>query len=76
MPLSKRPIAMVRHVQEEASDAWLIRHSQHGYPLIDVFIEYEDAVQKIIPQEIEYVDDNTVRVRFSSPRTGYATVII
>lgn len=76
MPLANRQMVTVKHLQETPSLEWLIAHGQHGYPLVDAYISYEDVVQKIIPKEVQYVDENTVRLVFNSPRAGFATVIV
>ena len=76
MPTSSLPTISVRHVQEEPAATWTIAHGQNGYPVVDAYTAENGTVQKILPMGVEYVDEDTVRILFSSPRTGFATVVI
>jgi len=74
MPLNLQPSGIYRHVQESASNAWTIVHGMATYPIVDVYILANGVVQKILPLSVVYVDQNTVRINFSTPQTGFATV--
>lgn len=60
--------------QQTPSDNWLIVHNLNKYVVIDVYIDYNGTRTKIIPQAIIFVNKNTVRVKFTSPRTGQALI--
>lgn len=60
------------HTQLSASDTWEIRHGLGCKPCVDVNVLHEGKIQKILPASIEYPDESTVIVRFTSPRSGTA----
>jgi hypothetical protein len=60
---------------ENASDTWTIVHNLHGYPIVDVYVDYFGTPTKILPASVTYTDQNTVTLTFSSARSGYATVV-
>lgn len=62
------PPSAYRHSQGASSTTWEIVHNLNFYPNVTV----EDSAGTIIEGEIEYVDQNTVRLTFSLPFTGYA----
>lgn len=73
--LSSRFLAQkYNHVQDTPSDTWTIVHGFGGYPIVDVFINIDGAVQKVIPLGIIYIDSATCTVTFTSPQSGYASV--
>lgn len=76
MGLQKNAIDVTQHVQEAPSAVWSIYHQRPGYPIVDVYILLNGKVQKILPAGIVYIDENTVEVRFTEPRTGFATVLV
>jgi len=71
-----QPMSTVKHVQTEPSATWTITYGSAGYPIVDVYISVNGKVQKILPKSIDYVDEHTVHVQFTEPRSGFATVII
>lgn len=66
----------MQHVQDQPLATWRIYHEQVGYPVIDVFVTENNTVQKILPSGIVYIDDNTIDVEFSEPRSGFAIMVI
>lgn len=63
------------HTQETAATEWVIKHNLGTRaPVIDVFVDHEGTTQKIIPHKVEVVDNTTVKVVFTSPRSGMAAV--
>lgn len=62
------------HIQAVASDTWTVIHNLKMYPIIDVFVEVDGNVHKIIPAGVEYTDMNSCVVTFSSPQVGHAMV--
>lgn len=72
--------AAYRHDQPTASTEWIITHNLGGagnsIPIVDVFVDVNGLVQKIIPASIEIVDNTTVKVTFSVDRAGFAVVLV
>ncbi len=67
-----------KHVHEQTVPAteWVITHSLKTLaPMVDVLIDTGSGLQKILPLDITAIDNATVKVTFSSPRTGKASVI-
>lgn len=64
-----------RHTQTEPATEWTINHNLNGYPIIDVLVNYEGGIHKVVPKQVVYVNANTCRVIFNNAQTGYATVI-
>lgn len=63
------------HKQETAATEWTIKHNLGTRaPVVDVFIDHEGTTQKIIPHKVEVVDDVTVKVVFTTARSGVAAV--
>tara|TARA_B100000700_G_scaffold101966_1_gene115011 strand:+ start:61294 stop:61515 length:222 start_codon:yes stop_codon:yes gene_type:complete len=63
------------HTQAIAAAEWIINHNLGtNAPAVDVYIDYEGAVRKIIPQDVIVMSNTQVKVVFSSPRTGVAAV--
>lgn len=75
MTLSRRIATVFNHTQSTPSTTWSLEHNLKDYPLIDVYIDVDGGIQKIIPLEISYVDMNNCIITFSSPQTGYASVV-
>jgi hypothetical protein len=74
--LSKTPLNTTKHVQEEPAMVWTIVHATPGHPVVDVYVEAFGSVQKIIPLSVRYINEFTVEVHFSVPRSGFATVMV
>lgn len=74
MALTFQPSAVYEHTQSTATDTWVIVHNLNSYPAVDVFIDYQSTVQKVVPRSIVYTDANTCTVSFASAQTGKATV--
>lgn len=63
------------HTQTEPEDQWVIRHLLNTLaPAVDVYIDHEGELTKIIPKDVIVVDRTTVRVEFTAPRTGLAAI--
>lgn len=66
------------HTQASQSVQWDITHNLNAYPLVDVRIGYgRNPVNffGVLPQKIEYLDSNTLRVIFSTAYAGEARLI-
>lgn len=63
------------HIQETPSTVWEIYHNLGTFaPVIDVLVQHKGETHKILPQGVIVVDNRTVRVTFSVPRTGTAAI--
>lgn len=72
----ERHIARVhRHEQADPAAVWVINHNLGIFPIVDAWTMHEGDLQKILPAEVTYVDGNTCNLIFSTPITGYATVV-
>lgn len=74
MTLNHRIARTVRHEQTTPSKTWTIVHNLGDYPIVDVFVIFNDVLQKIMPASISYVDANTCSVSFTTAFSGYATI--
>lgn len=63
------------HVQSVASTTWTVNHNLGRKPIFDVFVYNSGDLVKIIPQFIEYTDDNTIIITFSQNRTGIVNCV-
>lgn len=63
-----------KHLQESAATVWTVQHNLMSYPITDVYVSKDDFVQKIMPQNVTYVDKNTCTIEFSEALTGFALV--
>lgn len=64
-----------QHVQSAPLATWTINHNLGVYPVVDVVVNYEGAVTKIIPSDIVIIDLNTIEIRFSVPYSGEARLV-
>ena len=70
-----------KHVQTVPATVWTIAHNtaysgSAGTPIVDVFVDVNGTLTKIIPAIVEMVDNTTVRLTFSSNHTGTAIVVV
>jgi len=73
--------AVFRHVQSTPSVEWNITHNLganggDGIPIVDVLVDFNGNLEKIIPLTLEKIDEHHVKITFSSARTGTAIVIV
>lgn len=64
-----------QHKQDTPAAIWVINHYLHNYPIVDVMVNEEGKLQKIIPKDIKVIDENTCEIHFSTPRTGQARLV-
>jgi hypothetical protein len=73
--MERRFATMYRHEQTTPATQWVINHYLKDYPIVDVYVSYNDDIQKIIPSAITYVNQDTCTVDFTVPFSGYASVV-
>jgi hypothetical protein len=64
-----------QHVQASASALWTVTHNLNNYPIVDVMVDNDGVLTKIIPKNIRVINLNTCQIEFSSPRTGQARLV-
>jgi hypothetical protein len=62
--------------QSDPAAVWTITHNLGGMPALDVTVDVNGQVQKILPLRVEATDNDTLTVHFSSPQTGTARLVI
>lgn len=54
--------------QAQPSDTWEIQHNLRKYPSVSI----TDTANTEVVGEVQYLDENSLRVTFSAPVAGYA----
>lgn len=72
--LSSKTALTYEHTQDVAASTWVVPHKLGVYPIVDVFIDDNGTMKKIIPLSVEYTDAGTVTISFSSAQAGIAMV--
>lgn len=62
------------HKQETPSAQWDIVHNLNRDVISDVNVHIDGVLTKILPQNVQSIDPNTLRVTFSQPFTGTARI--
>lgn len=73
--LERKIPTVYKHLQTTADAIWTVEHKLGVYPIVDAWTESEGSLTKILPSAVNYVDENTCTLVFSSPITGFATVV-
>ena len=68
----KTGLPIYHHVQTVAQSTWTINHNLGTKPTHDINVFDQGTQQKIYPRKVHHVNDNTLLIEFSSPRTGSA----
>lgn len=73
--------SIFRFEQETPATTWTITHNLgmnggQGIPIVDVYVEHEGDMTKIIPSACEKIDEHTVELTFAVARAGFAVVIV
>ena len=67
------------HTQSSPSATWVVDHHLGLVPAVSVYIpgirNGEEVVQVCLPSQVRVIDDNTVWIEFTSPRTGFARLV-
>lgn len=71
----RKPAFSHVHNQTVSSSVWTINHGLNAKPSVAVTVNYNGSLQTIIPNNIEYVDNNTVVVHFTTAYTGSARLV-
>lgn len=58
------------HIQDVASDEWVINHEMNKYPTVTVI----DSANNEVIGEVEYIDENNLKVKFTGSFSGKATL--
>jgi len=69
--------ASYNHVQAGATTVWLINHNLASpVVVLDVYVDNLGNLEKILPSEVKYIDDDTTQVTFTTAQTGNARVAV
>lgn len=60
------------HSQNTPAQVWNINHNMGCKPTVSVQILFGGKQLAVLPNEIEYLDDNNVRISFTQPYQGSA----
>jgi hypothetical protein len=79
--MSKVVTAVYRHTQTTPSTLWTVNHNLggnggDGIPAVDVIVDHNGTMTKMMPSQITIVDKNTVTISFTVARSGKAVVIV
>ena len=61
--------------QSTPSATWEVQHNLGVYPVIDVMVNYNGTLTKIIPMSVNVIDLNNVEIQFSTPYSGQARMV-
>jgi hypothetical protein len=61
--------------QSSPSTTWIINHNLNTTPAVDVMINENSQLQKMIPLSITINNLNQITIEFSTPRSGVARLI-
>lgn len=61
--------------QPTEASTWTIPHSLACKPIVYAMVNYEGALQPIIPNEVSYPDDSVVVISFTQPFSGEARLV-
>ena len=62
--------------QDNPATTWVINHNKGRVVTVDVIVEYEGQMEKILPWRILHSEDrNTVTVKFTAPFKGEARLV-
>jgi hypothetical protein len=75
MALTRHIATFYTHEQTTPADTWVITHGLGRYPAVDVYTVEDSQLQKVLPQEVVYDNENQCTVTFAYSVTGYATVV-
>lgn len=63
------------HIQQTASATWTIVHGLDTTEIgVDVFVDVNGVLTKILPKNVQITDTKTVVITFSTAKTGEAFV--
>ena len=76
----KQRKVLYNHEQSIARDEWIITHGLGTFPSVSVYVNIPiegnlDNIEEIFPQDIEVIDDNTIKLVFDKPWAGLAQLI-
>lgn len=73
MTISIKPVGVQRykHTQAVASTEWIIQHNLNKQMVVcDTYIDNS----LVLPKAVDIIDNNTVKVTWTSAKVGYAAV--
>ena len=62
------------HQQTEASDTWIVNHGLFCTPVVQVYVNFDGKLQRIIPESVTIASNKQVVIGFSSAHTGHVVL--
>lgn len=72
--MSMPGINFFQYNQSSPSSVWNIYHGMGAHPLVETNVYVNGVLEKAFPVSIQHLDENNVRITWSSSRTGFATL--
>lgn len=69
-PSSKNGVKFWQYQQTTPTTTWEIYHAFGEKPLVDILVYDNGVFKKAFPLSMIHVDNNNIRITWSSPRTG------
>jgi hypothetical protein len=63
------------HIQSTASDLWDIDYKMDLVPIVEILIDNNGQLEKMLPMTIERVSNRRIKVYFSQPFAGEAHIV-
>ena len=63
------------YTQVTPAVAWTITHNFGKKVIADTWVDVNGVTTKILPKKVTNVDDNTLMIEFTTPRSGSARLI-
>ena len=63
------------HVQEVPASVWVFRHELKRTAVVDVYINFQGKLEKIMPLSTQQISPDETRIVFSDPQTGIARAV-
>ena len=60
------------HTHTSESTTWTVYHFFGSKPIVETIINNNGILTKAIPASVEHVDNDTLIISWTSPRTGFA----
>lgn len=63
------------HVQEVPATEWVFEHKLKRTAIVDVYINFQGRLEKILPLSVQQISPDETRIVFSDPQTGVARAV-
>jgi hypothetical protein len=63
------------HVQGTESVTWVVKHNLNCKPIVQVYVEVNGKLERMLPQKIVADNAMQVTVTFTTPRKGHVVLM-